>query len=231
MKINFSPGWRNFFFDAPYPFTLEDVHLRDDTDSQVAFLSTIIPAVARVVDLGCGTGRHAVRLAAIGYEVIGVDIAPPPAQQNFHYIRADISRIPISSHSVDALICMYSSAAYDVPLKVQLREWSRIARSGANLVLDFANRGPRVKIGTDPLPAGVGWMLSVRCRQRRYQINMALQRREISFHSLSYLEPRLNWILDSLSTTEWKLKAVYGDYNASPFTSSSKRLLVHACRL
>jgi len=31
--------------------------------------------IARILDLGCGTGRHAVELAARGYDVVGVDLS------------------------------------------------------------------------------------------------------------------------------------------------------------
>ena len=35
-----------------------------------------IPPDARVLDAGCGTGRHSVTLASRGYEVTGFDLSP-----------------------------------------------------------------------------------------------------------------------------------------------------------
>ncbi len=40
------------------------------------YLSRFAPLPGRMLELGCGAGNQAARLAAIGYEVIGVDIAP-----------------------------------------------------------------------------------------------------------------------------------------------------------
>ncbi|MET9950169.1 class I SAM-dependent methyltransferase [Streptomyces sp. NPDC006339] len=41
--------------------------------NQAALLSTVIPEGSRVIDFGCGDGRVAVPLRALGYDVIGAD--------------------------------------------------------------------------------------------------------------------------------------------------------------
>ncbi|GAA2803074.1 class I SAM-dependent methyltransferase [Streptomyces showdoensis] len=41
--------------------------------NQAALLSTVLPEGSRVVDFGCGDGRVAVPLRALGYDVIGAD--------------------------------------------------------------------------------------------------------------------------------------------------------------
>ncbi|MEY9931966.1 SAM-dependent methyltransferase [Catenulispora sp. GP43] len=50
---------------------------RSDLDAYVAIAAELTPgpAAASVVDVGCGTGSLAVRLAALGYRVTGVDPA------------------------------------------------------------------------------------------------------------------------------------------------------------
>jgi 2-polyprenyl-3-methyl-5-hydroxy-6-metoxy-1,4-benzoquinol methylase len=42
-------------------------------ENQAALLSTILPEGCKVVDFGCGDGRVAIPLAALGYEVTGAD--------------------------------------------------------------------------------------------------------------------------------------------------------------
>ena len=50
---------------------------RNDWDEQtVAALQEILPPRCRVLDVGCGYGRVAVPLARLGYEVVGLDLAP-----------------------------------------------------------------------------------------------------------------------------------------------------------
>ncbi|MFB8393666.1 class I SAM-dependent methyltransferase [Streptomyces yangpuensis] len=50
----------------------EDAY-RISGENQADLLSTILPAGCKVVDFGCGDGRVAIPLAALGYEVIGAD--------------------------------------------------------------------------------------------------------------------------------------------------------------
>lgn len=48
------------------------------TTQEVGFLVGLLglPAGARVLDVGCGPGRHAIELAAAGYAVTGIDVSP-----------------------------------------------------------------------------------------------------------------------------------------------------------
>ncbi|MFC4785668.1 class I SAM-dependent methyltransferase [Nocardioides sp. MAHUQ-72] len=45
-----------------------------DVHGEATFASGLVAAPARVLDAGCGTGRIAVRLAGLGYDVVGVDV-------------------------------------------------------------------------------------------------------------------------------------------------------------
>lgn len=46
----------------------------NDVHGEAAFVSSLVGPGASVLDAGCGTGRVASRLAAIGYDVAGADI-------------------------------------------------------------------------------------------------------------------------------------------------------------
>lgn len=50
----------------------EDAY-RASGEAQAAMLATVLPAGCRVVDFGCGDGRVAVPLRALGYDVTGAD--------------------------------------------------------------------------------------------------------------------------------------------------------------
>ncbi len=45
-----------------------------DLDGEARFVDAMAPRVARILDAGCGPGRVGGRLAALGHQVVGVDI-------------------------------------------------------------------------------------------------------------------------------------------------------------
>jgi SAM-dependent methyltransferase len=45
-----------------------------DMHGEARFCTALVPAGARVLDAGCGTGRVMIRLAELGYECVGVDL-------------------------------------------------------------------------------------------------------------------------------------------------------------
>jgi SAM-dependent methyltransferase len=46
----------------------------DDVHGEATFVARLVEPPARVLDAGCGTGRVAIRLAGLGYVVVGVDL-------------------------------------------------------------------------------------------------------------------------------------------------------------
>jgi SAM-dependent methyltransferase len=48
----------------------------EDIHGEATFVTGLLAPPARVLDAGCGTGRIAVRLDELGYDVVGVDVDP-----------------------------------------------------------------------------------------------------------------------------------------------------------
>ncbi len=80
------------------------------TDQEVAFLMEVLdlqPGM-RVLDVGCGPGRHAHALARRGVRVVGVDIAAAflAAAGSGMWVRADARRLPFVPGGFDAAISL-----------------------------------------------------------------------------------------------------------------------------
>jgi SAM-dependent methyltransferase len=68
--------WRDFFSGLPVEFWLR-VPTAEQTRGEADFIEKALglPAGARVLDVPCGGGRHALELAARGYRLTGVDLS------------------------------------------------------------------------------------------------------------------------------------------------------------
>jgi SAM-dependent methyltransferase len=83
---------------------------------ETAHIGTLIGRVTglKVVDIGCGTGRHAVRLAQEGALVTAVDFSEAmlararakPAAETIRFLRHDLARpLPLKNAAFDLVLC------------------------------------------------------------------------------------------------------------------------------
>ena len=100
-----------------------------------------------VVDLGCGAGRNAVPIAALGARVVGVDLSEPmleaavrrddaaPLAHRLRWLRASADRLPLRDAVADLVIAhgVWNLARSGEEFRRALREGARVARPGAGL--------------------------------------------------------------------------------------------------
>jgi ubiquinone/menaquinone biosynthesis C-methylase UbiE len=149
--------WRRFFESFAGRYDLED--FTRSTAVEVAFLleTLDLPAGSRLLDVGCGTGRHLVPLAAAGMAVTGVDLSPAMLAQararadaagvEVELVEADARALPADLGPFDAAICLCEGAfclvaddadpvAHDRAILDAIR---RVLRPGGRLVLTALN--------------------------------------------------------------------------------------------
>src|SRR5688572_28381946 len=79
----------------------------EDLDGEARFVDALAPRGARILDAGCGPGRVGARLAAIGHEVVGVDLDPEliAAAELDHpgpiWLVADLAELDLAALGVD----------------------------------------------------------------------------------------------------------------------------------
>ena len=131
-------------YDATCPWSLDD-------DFFVSVLAEVGPAL-RVLDLGCGTGRLALGLAAAGHTVTGVDPArasvdaarAKPGAERVTWIEGTSSVLP--TDTFDAAVMTSHVAQFfvaDAEWVAVLRDVHRSLRAGGRLVFDARDPADR----------------------------------------------------------------------------------------
>jgi ubiquinone/menaquinone biosynthesis C-methylase UbiE len=96
-----------------------------------------------VADIGCGTGRHALAMAAAGATVIGLDFSEgmlararaKPGAAAIRFVRHDlVSGLPFAARSVDRVTCCLV-LEHVVDLGAAFAEMARICRAGGFVLI------------------------------------------------------------------------------------------------
>ena len=145
------------FFDGHAPAYMENVFTKN-TLAEVDFIiqELKLPQGCRILDMGCGTGRHSVELAKRGYSVTGADLssgmlaqakeAAGKAGVEVEWIHTDATQFK-SDGSYDAAICLCEGAfgllgKNDDPLEQGLsilRNINRVLRPNSKLMMTVLN--------------------------------------------------------------------------------------------
>jgi cyclopropane fatty-acyl-phospholipid synthase-like methyltransferase len=154
--MNARNEWEEFF-DGHAPAYMENVFTKN-TLAEVDFIieELKLPQGCRILDVGCGTGRHSVELATRGYAVTGVDIssgmlaqareAAKKAGVEVEWIHFDATQFK-PERSYDAAICLCEGAfgllgKNDDPLEQGLsilRNISRALKPDSKLMMTVLN--------------------------------------------------------------------------------------------
>jgi SAM-dependent methyltransferase len=108
-------------YASAYDFLYRDKNYEAECDFIEALWGKRMTGVKRVLDLGCGTGGHALLLAGRGYEIVGVDrsadmlqrarIKSEELQVAAKFIQGDITSIDFAE-SFDVSISMFAVMSY-----------------------------------------------------------------------------------------------------------------------
>ncbi|WP_422925344.1 class I SAM-dependent methyltransferase [Singulisphaera sp. PoT] len=109
----------------------------DDDARLRALVSTLEPLRGkRILDLGCGKGRFASRLAEGGAEVVGIDLSAGMLEEaeGLNRVRCSASRLPFASASFDAVVAVEVFEHLEA-IDPALSEARRVLRDGGILAI------------------------------------------------------------------------------------------------
>ena len=133
------------FFDGHAPEYMHNSFTRD-TLNEAAFLvgELNVPQGSQILDVGCGTGRHAVELAKRGFQVTGVDLSSGMLAQaqdaarragvEVTWIHADATRFS-SPRLFDAAVCLCEGAFSLLSLEDDPHEHDRMILTAVDAAL------------------------------------------------------------------------------------------------
>ncbi len=149
-------SWETFF--AAHAAIYDDNCFTKNTLAEVDFLlkELQVPPAARILDVGCGTGRHSIELARRGYRMTGLDLSPAmldrarakaeAAGVRVNWVQANATRFRFDE-PFDAAICLCEGSfgllgaaddAIEHPLAI-LSNISRSLKPNAKVLLTVLN--------------------------------------------------------------------------------------------
>ena len=145
----------------------------EEARRMVANLSPWIPGDGKILDIGCGPGRHMTALVEHGYRVFGLDrsavlLEEAARRQVGSLVRGDMRHLPFGPGVFRAALSMFTSFGYFGSREAHrdlLIEIARVVENRGRLVLDYLN-APKVRESL--VPESVRNVENHRITERRF---------------------------------------------------------------
>jgi SAM-dependent methyltransferase len=198
--------------------------------------------IGPALDLACGTGRHSRALREwvwttgldLSMTLLGIAAKESP---NAPYVRGDMRSLPFADHAFGLVVNLFTSFGYfntDAQHLRVLAEVGRVTRPGGTFVLDYLN-ADEVRRTLVPYDERVIDGRTVRQRRRISQDGRYVEKTiDADGCDRSYEERVRLFTPDELrmmvEESGFTLTLEYGDYQGSPWTDASPRLILFAER-
>lgn len=135
------------FFDDAYYRLLEPFHGEAEARRETAALRELLALSQedRILDLGCGWGRHLKLLREAGHDVVGVDLSVPLLRRarTDGLLAGDMLDLPLRDDTFDVVVNLATSLGLlldDHQARRGLDQAHRVLRSGGTLLLEGMHR-------------------------------------------------------------------------------------------
>jgi ubiquinone/menaquinone biosynthesis C-methylase UbiE len=210
----------------------------DELQADLAWRLLELEPGAELVDVACGHGRIAHRLAERGVRVTGLDADPfflakaREAGTGVELVEGDMRSLPFADASFDAALLWFTSFGYfdDDGNRAVLRELRRVLRPGGRAAVDvqnlprllakfqpqsFVRRGADVMLDEHAFDEGARVMETTRTYIRGGDV------REIRYRVRCFMPDELRELLLAAGFDEVELRG----YEGEPLTPESRRVI------
>ena len=238
--------WFRDWFDSPFYHKLYAEH--DEKEAE-AFIRKLVQRLqlktgSRVLDVACGRGRHCKILAAMGFDVTGIDLSPGNIEyakqfetDNLQFFVHDM-RLPFWGNYFDHAFNFYTSFGYFRTRRehdAAIRTIARSLKPNGYLVMDYLN----VHYCEDHLLPGItkhlnGTDYDIEKWDDEFHFYKKIRISDSSLKSpLEFTEIvekfSLGDFTDMLSYQGMQVEEVFGDYQLNPYdVKKTPRLIVIA---
>lgn len=240
--------WFEDWFESPWYLKLYSHRTDEEAIKAIELFrsKTLLPAMSRVLDLCCGTGRHARSLAESGYRVTGIDYSKyfirKATRENtidtLEFIHCDM-RDEYPHAPYDAVVNFFTSFGYfedDSENLLVLQQVYRSLRQGGWFVLDYLNES-RVRSHLIAKSTKTLYEATI-TEERRIDGKYVEKKITIDFDGKAqYFEERvklytLQDFKDLFSSASLEINGVYGSYLAEEYDpTTSPRLVIMARKI
>lgn len=239
--------WFEEWFDSPLYEKLYANRDEAEAERLIDLLEETLPLdhCSRILDLGCGRGRHAISLNQRGYAVTGVDLSDQAIETAREKARAmDLENIRFKVRDMrrplpetfDAIVNLFTTFGYfksDAENASVFNSVVEMLEPGGIFVLDYLNAG---KVRREYVPREEGEFQDIHYEIERYINN------DVIYKNIEFTGERVNgkrqyservklyeigWFEQEMQKRNLEIDKIYGDYEGNTFVpESSPRLLI-----
>jgi SAM-dependent methyltransferase len=231
-------AWFESWFNSPYYHLLykdrNEQQAEQEIDSLLSALN-LTPS-ARVLDLACGKGRHAIHLSSFGFDVTGLDISDDSItyartleKENLHFYCHDMRR-SYRSNYFDAVFNLFTSFGYFNRMSENALAMRHIAtnlKTGGVLLLDFFNaHHVRTHLVRSEVKTVDGMVFHIKRNIKGGSVYKTIKfeaegRKHTHREKVQMLTPE--HFAEMCAQAGLRIDAHFGDYDLSPFDQQTSR--------
>lgn len=213
---------------------------------EIAFILSQLelPVGARILDVGCGFGRHSIELARLGYDVTGIDpsaamIADAQERARKMAVSVTFQQIPAEQFSTtarfEAAICLFTTLG-QISAKDDNRSLLQtvygVLKPGGKIVVEVPQREtavaqlkPSERYGSGERTTAVTRQYDPKSKVIREEFLVVMPQRKQSF-LLRYRLFSFSELSGLLTDAGYEITSAFGDYVGTPLTRDSSTMLL-----